>query len=97
MFVVLDYDETYTKAPDVWDAFIELVKAKGHTIVCCTYRHDDGYNDDVEGNMGKHNVEIVYAATFPDKWKAMHAAGFNPENAIWIDDCPQFIMIPTTI
>lgn len=93
MLVILDHDETYTKAPDIWDAFIVSVMEKGHSIICCTYRMDDGFNDDVEENMGKHGLQIVYAASFPDKWSAVLEAGFNPENAIWIDDCPQFILL----
>ena len=36
MFLVLDYDDTYTAAPLFWDNFIESAKVNGHTIVCCT-------------------------------------------------------------
>jgi len=35
MLIVMDYDETYTEDPSIWDAFILLLRTRGHTIICC--------------------------------------------------------------
>jgi hypothetical protein len=51
----------------------------------------ENLNQDVIHDMGKHGIPIVYAADAKDKWAAMQEAGYQPENAIWIDDRPMFI------
>ena len=95
MLIILDYDETYTAAPKLWDSFIPLAKHYGHHVICCTMRikGQDIYNRDVISAMGKHDVPIIYAAMYQDKWEAVKRAGFAPENAIWIDDRPMYIFM----
>lgn len=95
MLLVLDYDETYTADPVFWGDFIQSAKARGHLIVCCTMRFEaaKAFNEDVETDMGQYDIPIVYAARHRDKWVAMQDAGYRPENAIWIDDCPQYIFM----
>lgn len=98
MFIVLDYDETYTADPHLWDAFISSAKLRGHTLICCTFRFADKMdNFDVERDMQKHGINIVYAASHPNKWDAVRHAGYNPENAIWIDDSPHLITVSASI
>jgi len=41
MLIVLDYDETYTAAPALWDNFICAAKQHDCTIVCCTMRFEE--------------------------------------------------------
>jgi hypothetical protein len=92
MLIILDYDETYTAAPAMWDRVIGEFKAQGAQIVCCTMRPPGGvFNEDVETDMGQHDIPIVYSALHPDKWHAMEDAGYIPEDAIWIDDRPMYI------
>lgn len=98
MLLVLDYDETYTAAPSFWDSVVTLAQESGHTVVCCTLRFGDNdrYNYDVIQDMGELNVPIIYAASYKDKFEAVQEHGYIAENAIWIDDCPQFISIGRT-
>lgn len=95
MLIILDYDETYTEAPVLWDKFIILAHQHGHKILCCTMRvsNQDFYNEDVITDMGRHGIEIIYAAEHLDKWEAVQQAGYMPENAIWIDDRPMYIFM----
>lgn len=93
MLIIIDYDETYTADPVLWDAFISCAKVRMHDIVCCTMRLDDGYNSDVESDMGQHNIPIVYSAAHKDKWEAVQKAGYIPENAVWLDDRPMYIFM----
>lgn len=89
MLIIMDYDETYTEDPDLWDGFLQRALEKRHVVICCTYRYPDQINNmDVESAMGKHGIPIVYAANFPRKWDAVEHAGYQPNNAIWIDDSP---------
>ena len=89
-FIVLDYDETYTRFPALFDKLIENAKEYGIDIFICTARQDDGRNEDVEATAFEHGIEIVYAG-FNSKWKAIEKAGYIAENAIWIDDTPKAI------
>ena len=95
MLIVIDYDETYTAAPVLWDGLIASAQQHGHVVVCCTMRPsgNDKCNEDVIADMGRHDVQIVYAADHHDKWAAMQAAGFVLESAIWIDDRPMYIFM----
>lgn len=101
MILALDYDETYTEDKDFWNLVVALAKSRGHEVVCCTMRVNDGssgymaYNSDVEVDMGLVglNIPIVYAATFKDKKEAMREHGHDVRQVIWIDDSPEFINI----
>ena len=98
MFIILDYDETYAANPALWDAFIQLAKSHSAEIVCCSMRvRCDSYNEDIITAMAKHDIPIVYAALHKDKWAAMQDAGYQPENAIWIDDRPMFIYLDRSV
>lgn len=94
MLIVIDYDETYTEDPILWDMFIDKAKERMHELVCCTMRFagQDDYNADVIADMGRHGIPIVYAASHRDKWDALVDAGYHPENAVWIDDRPMMIV-----
>lgn len=98
-FFILDFDDTYTAAPVLWDNFIKEAQSQGHTVVCCTMRpaHSKHFGRNVSLYLGQHNVPIVYAALYKDKWEAMTEAGYDCENAIWIDDRPQYIWIDRSI
>ncbi|CAB5221619.1 hypothetical protein UFOVP247_216, partial [uncultured Caudovirales phage] len=38
MNIALDFDDTYTRAPSLWNNFIADAKDKGHDIRIVTYR-----------------------------------------------------------
>lgn len=93
--IIIDYDETYTADKSLWDRFIVDALRKSHRVICCTMRvaELENLNQDVLKDMGKHNVPIIYSANANDKWEAVENAGYQPKNAIWIDDKPMFICI----
>lgn len=100
MLLVIDYDETYTADPKFWTDFISRAKGNEDTVICCTNRFGNPRADeDVIAAMTFNQVEdmpIVWAAHHKDKVTAIEAAGYVSENAIWIDDSPQFIRIDET-
>ena len=96
MLLVLDFDETYTADPQLWDSFIWMAKERGHEVVCCTYRPGgsryENFNEDVITAMQKHDIDIVFAADYAHKKEAMEKAGYIlTSGAIWIDDWPELI------
>lgn len=84
----LDYDETYTEDPELWDMFIELIKSRGHRIICATMRYE------VEGEEIQqalsNKVERIIFTDRKAKTLAVKQAGYYP--SIWIDDSPHWII-----
>jgi protein tyrosine phosphatase (PTP) superfamily phosphohydrolase (DUF442 family) len=97
MLIIIDYDDTFTASPIFWSDFIQRAQEQGYaTIICCTNRIEDPrwpfVNEDVKEDMDALGVPIVFSGTFKDKWTAVLEAGYNPQNAIWIDDKPGWII-----
>ena len=90
--IVLDYDETFTRYRDFFVAMEYLASEKGIPVVCCTMRFGNfPHDDDVKEDMEALGIPVVYAGMFNNKWDAMIAAGYDPEDCIWIDDYPKSI------
>jgi len=91
-FIVLDFDETYTACPAIFNAMLREAEIQGTEVVVCTARnnrpHDD--NRDVFEMCKDKGLEIIFSGS-DSKWKALQQAGYLPENAIWIDDTPRAI------
>lgn len=81
--IALDYDDTYTADPELWDLFIVEAKKRKHIVVCVTFR-DKEQNGAVELNT----IEVFYTSG-QKKREYMKKQGFEP--SIWIDDMPQLI------
>ncbi len=81
MRVSLDYDGTYTRDPDLWNAWINLAKERGHEVICVTMRYP---HEEITPPC-----EVVYTSR-KAKAEFMSALGRYPD--IWIDDMPHFIL-----
>lgn len=86
MIIALDYDDTYTRDPLMWDQFIRLAIASGHTVICVTMRYE-GESWDVRESIGK--LCAVYCTGRRAKLEYMTEIGRIPD--VWIDDSPMFI------
>lgn len=85
MKIGLDYDQTYTADPELWDKLIELAKAHGHEIFLITYR-DDRYDWTEQMNYLEQVMEIPVYCTrgVAKEWWSSH---FGPGKVdVWIDD-----------
>lgn len=38
MWLAIDFDETYTRSPALWDAFLRMAREDGHIVWCVTMR-----------------------------------------------------------
>lgn len=83
MNIALDYDETYTKDPIMWQKFIDLVQLSGHDIMIVTYRDPSLTLD--------HDPKIpVYFTSYKAKRTYMENKGIQID--VWIDDSPETIV-----
>jgi len=92
MNISIDFDETYTEDPQLWNAFIRAAQASGHTIYCVTARHNVSYET-------KEVLESIGALIGEDKCiftsrMGKRATCFNRNINIhvWIDDTPDAIV-----
>ena len=83
MNVAIDYDETYTLDPTVWNKIINLLLESGHNVYCVTKRYE-AIADDIKEAL---DIPIIYAMR--SKLEAVNAAEISID--IWIDDKPQSI------
>ena len=84
MIIALDYDHTYTRAPRLWDDFIALADAGGHSVVVVTMRDE---NDPLPAEPP--GVPVYYTGHLP-KAACMESLGIVVD--VWIDDDPQAII-----
>ena len=88
MNISLDFDDTYTRDPEMWDLFIELAKHRGHTVYCITARPPTKENkeevyDSIGQRVGKENCLFTDCLA-----KAKYAYDRGIRIDVWIDDLP---------
>lgn len=85
--IALDYDGTYTAAPDMWDRMIELFRFYGWRVFIVTARRD------TEENVAEVSVpgcSVVFTRLAPKQWFMKEKRGIDVD--IWIDDDPSVII-----
>lgn len=90
MNIALDFDDTYTRDPELWDQFIFTSKARGHDIRVVTFRKST-MRDDVLDNIG---IPVIYTE-YTQKRKFTNMMGWVVD--VWIDDSPEFIVNPVVL
>ena len=86
MIIAIDYDGTYSVAPELWNQFIKLFQEAGHTIICVTGRTED-LSQPVMNSIG-NLVPVIFAGGLPKREACKKR---NYEVNIWIDDMPEMI------
>ena len=88
MLIALDYDETYTLDPVLWNAFIAHAHSRGHEVIIATMRLDKGPEaDEVIKAIG--SMCQIYFTSRKAKLAALQELGLNPD--VWIDDNPRWL------
>lgn len=76
MKIALDFDNTVTLDPDLWEEFIQLAQKRGHSVTVVTSRYP--------GNpVPVNGIPVIYCS-FTAKRKHFQAD-------VWIDDDPKHI------
>lgn len=86
MIIAVDYDNTYTADPAVWDEVIKLFLERGHTVICVTAR-PELMGQPVLDSIGKL-VPCLFAGA---EWKREYALKRGYKVDVWMDDSPEYI------
>ena len=82
MLIALDYDQTYTRDPDYWDAVIALGVMGGHQFICVTNRPWP------PGETKPERVPKIPIICAGDQFKSDAAREAGYTVSVWIDDMP---------
>lgn len=84
----LDYDDTYTRHPEMWDKVIRDMRSFGHKVYLVTWR-SEGESGEVYRKLG-NKLDGVYPTNRLAKEAFMYAQGIRID--VWIDDNPRAIL-----
>jgi hypothetical protein len=84
--IALDFDDTYTEDPELWDRFIGDAQRQGHTMFICTARNQAKHGGEIESVFP--GLEVIYS-NGGKKREAMQRE--NISVSVWIDDMPELI------
>lgn len=89
MVISLDYDDTYTRDPQMWNDLIGIMQRAGHTVYCVTMRAP------AEGRAVKESLESrvdgIFFTARQAKRDFMNTRGIQID--VWVDDNPAFILM----
>lgn len=88
MNISLDYDNTYTRDPVMWDGIISMMRRYGHTVYVVTMRYPTE-GEEVERYLAHQVDRIIYTSR---KGKMDFLQREMTAIDIWIDDMPWFIL-----
>lgn len=91
MIISLDYDDTYTKDPLMWNWFAKQAMDRGHTVYCVSARSERDM-DDPKATIGRvigpdncFGTNLMAKRTFMEQHKRIKVN-------VWIDDLPEMIV-----
>lgn len=89
MNIAIDYDNTYTRQPAMWDEFIRVFRAYSvdNNIYCVSSRSQSQSKEVVDALFQK--VNAIFFTDRVAKEKYMFDKRISID--VWIDDCPFFI------
>lgn len=90
MRIALDYDNTYSADPDLWNRFAMDASYRGHEVVIVTAR--DERFDVTAGiqELVNRGWTIYWCRGVAKKWYMHHFGDVDVD--VWIDDKPESIM-----
>jgi hypothetical protein len=90
MKIAIDYDDTYTRDPLMWNWFVAQARERGHEVYCVTARSEQSL-DEVRFTLGQHlEPGNVVGTNHKAKRKFMADRGIMID--VWIDDQPEMIV-----
>ena len=92
MNISIDFDDTYTRDPLMWNDLVYLAKARGHKVYCVTAR-GESFPDEVTEVLDTIGQLIGQEnCIFTDgKQKRQFCLDKNINIHVWIDDMPEAI------
>ncbi len=86
--IAIDFDDTFTGAPELWEKFIHQAQQAGHTVICVTSRRNTMENQDLlDRAFSQFHVMLpIWFCDLKSKLKEMEKRNIKVD--IWIDDDP---------
>lgn len=88
MTISLDFDETYTRDPEMWRKFAHMAVSMGHEIVLITNRTPEQGAEVRAALRGVPVSAVVFAGRAP-KREAARRQGIRVD--VWVDDLPHTV------
>jgi hydroxymethylpyrimidine pyrophosphatase-like HAD family hydrolase len=86
----MDFDDTYTRDPEMWNIVIAQMQAAGHKVYCVTARQPSD-SLEVYATLGRMvGAENCYFTSMQSKKNYMFSKGIYIN--VWIDDNPDAII-----
>ena len=80
MIIAIDYDRTYTRAPDMWAAFGASCIAQGHEVVTVTKRRPD------------ESIDVPWTVHYTSRTaKGRYVVERGLRVDVWVDDDPMSV------
>lgn len=91
MIISIDYDDTYTKDPLLWNLFAQQAMERGHKVYCISARSEQ-HMDDPKMTIGRViGVENCFGTNLRPK-RASMLETHKIRVDVWIDDMPEMIV-----
>jgi hypothetical protein len=91
MILAIDFDETYTRDPALWDLFLSAAMARGHRVLCVSARHERQMGE-VRDTIGRLiGPEACFGTGRTPKRRFM-AEVADTHVDVWIDDAPESVV-----
>jgi hypothetical protein len=91
MNISIDYDDTYTKDPLLWNWFAQQALDRGHKVYCVSARSTQ-HMDDPKMTIGRIiSAENCFGTGLRPKRKFMNEVQ-KIKIDVWIDDMPEMIV-----
>lgn len=89
MIIALDFDNTYTRDPELWYSFTNYSRMRGHTVILVTARFDQHMAEVKTRVDGIFSASQIFNTSMAPKREFMQSKRVSVD--IWIDDCPEMI------
>ena len=89
MNISVDFDDTYTRDPNMWNTVIAVMQTAGHNVYCVTARTPE-QGLDVYSSIGRMvGADNCYFPSLHAKKPFMWAQGIRID--VWVDDTPMAV------
>jgi len=90
MILAIDFDDTYTRDPDLWDKFLRAALERGHRVYCVSARHERQMGE-VRDTVGRVIGAGACFGTSGAPKRSYMAEVVDTYVDVWIDDAPESI------
>lgn len=91
MILAINFDETYTRDPALWDGLLGAALARGHRVYCVSARHGAADGGGPGDDRPAHRAGRRFGTGGAPKRRFMEDA-VDTHVDVWIDDAPESVV-----